>query len=105
MPSTWESMTKLPTLVWRALLALSLCTASVAPAAAQQQPPQPPPGFVSVDELPPEEQVPAAPLLVGAYVFVVLVLFAYLVTVARRLGAVQGDLERLEASVKKGSRA
>ena len=98
-------MTKLPTLVLRALLVLMLYAVGVAPAAAQQQPPpQPPPGFVSVDELPPEEQVPAAPLLISAYIFVVLMLFAYVITVARRLGAVQGDIERLEATVKKGTR-
>ena len=101
-------MTKLPTLALRVLLtlALSLVAAGVAPIAAQaQQPPQPPEGFVSVDELPPEEQVPAAPLLVAAYVFVVLVLFVYVITVARRIGVVRGDIERLEASIKKGTRA
>jgi hypothetical protein len=95
----------LTTLVCRALLVLSFVAATLAPVAAQQQPPQPPPGFVSVDELPPEEQVPAAPLLIGAYVFVVLALFGYVITVGRRLGGVQRDIERLEGTVKKGSRA
>ena len=98
-------MTKLPMLVTRALLVLSLLIVGLAPVAAQQQPPEPPPGFVSVDELPPEEQIPAAPLLIGAYSFVGLALFGYLISVARRLGAVQGDLERLEADMKKGRRA
>ena len=53
--------------------------------------PQPPPQqqeeFVPIDELPPQDQLPAAPLLVAAYSFVVLALFAYVVSVARRLGA------------------
>jgi hypothetical protein len=98
-------MTKLSTLVLRALLLCSLFAISLAPVAAQQQPPQPPPGFVSVDELPPVEQFPAAPLVISAYSFVVLALFVYVISVGRRLGAVQGDIERLEANVKKGSRA
>jgi hypothetical protein len=52
--------------------------------------------FVPISELPPQEQLPAAPLLVGAYVFVVAVLFAYIYSVAGRLSAVQRDLTRLE---------
>ena len=99
-------MTKLPTFALRALFALSLFALSLVPAAAQtQQPPQPPPGFVSIKELPPEEQFPAAPLVVGAYSFVVLALFAYVISVGRRLGAVQGDIERLETNIKKGTRS
>jgi hypothetical protein len=104
---TFEAVktSSLTTLACRALLVLSFVAATLAPVAAQQQPPQPPPGFVSVDELPPEEQVPAAPLLIGAYVFVVLALFGYVISVGRRLGGVQRDIERLEGTVKKGSRA
>ena len=98
-------MTKLSTLVLPALLVLSVFVAGPAPAAAQQQPPEPPPGFVSVKELPPGDQFPAAPLVVSAYSFVVLVLFGYLISVARRLTAVQRDVARLEADVKKGTRA
>ena len=104
---TFEAVktSSLTTLVCRALFVLSLVAISLVPVAAQPQPPQPPPGFVSVDELPPEEQVPAAPLLIGAYVFVVLALFGYVILVGRRLGGVQRDIERLEGTVKKGSRA
>ena len=50
-----------------------------------------------IDELPPQDQLPAAPLLVAAYAFVVLALFAYVVSLARRLGGVQRDVERLES--------
>ena len=98
-------MTKLSTFVLRALLVVAVFVVSPAPAAAQQQPPQPPPGFVSVDELPPQDQFPAAPLVISAYSFVVLVLFVYLISVARRLTAVQRDVARPEADVKKGTRA
>ena len=60
--------------------------------------------FVPIDELPPQDQLPAAPLLVTAYAFAVLALFAYVISVARRLGGVQRDLERLQAEVKRSGR-
>lgn len=71
-----------------------------------QQPPQPQQQdeFVPIEELPPQDQLPAAPLLVAAYSFVVLTLFAYLLSVARRLGTVQRELERLEADLKRSGR-
>jgi hypothetical protein len=72
---------------------------------AAQQPPQPPPGFVSVDEAPPQEQLPAAPLLIGAYIFVVVVIFGYIVSVARRVAAVEHDVRRLETDLTKQKRA
>lgn len=75
---------------------------STAVLAAQQ--PEAQNEFVPIDELPPQDQLPAAPLLVVAYAFVVLALSAYLISVARRLGAVQRDLERLEAELKRSGR-
>ena len=75
-----------------------------ATAHAQQPPPQQQEEFVPIDQLPPQDQLPAAPLLVTAYSFVVLVLFAYVVTVARRLGLVQRDLDRLQSDLKRNGR-
>ena len=49
------------------------CRCSAQPAAQPQQQEE----FVPIDQLPPQDQLPAAPLLVGAYAFVMLVLFAY----------------------------
>ena len=71
----------------------------------QPGPEEPPDKFVPLDELPPEEQLPAAPLLVSAYAFVLLALFAYVLSIARRLGAVQQEVERLERDLKKSGRA
>ena len=71
----------------------------------QTPPPEPPERFTPLDELPPEEQLPAAPLLVSAYAFVVLALFGYLLSVAKRLGAVQREVDRLERDLKKSGRA
>jgi hypothetical protein len=80
-------------------------TMTAAPMLARAQPQRDPDDpFVPVDELPPEEQLPAAPLLVSAYAFVLVALFAYLISVARRLGTVQADVERLERDLKKSGR-
>jgi CcmD family protein len=57
--------------------------------------------FRPISELPPQDQLPAAPLLVTAYTVVVLALFAYLFSVTRRLMGVQHELERLEADMKR----
>ena len=88
------------------IVALSLaCLAG--PAAAYAQPPQPQQqdGFEPIEDLPPQDQLPAAPLLIAAYSFVALALFTYLISVSRRLGRVQHELERLEADLKKTGRA
>jgi CcmD family protein len=68
---------------------------------AQQSAPQQTDEFVPIDELPPQDQLPAAPLLVAAYSFVVVALFLYVVSVARRLDRVQRELTRLESDVKR----
>jgi CcmD family protein len=57
-----------------------------------------------VNQLPPTEAMPAAPLLISAYAFVMIVLFVYVFSVARRLSAVQQELNRLDASIKQGGR-
>ena len=61
-------------------------------------------GFLPVDQLPPTESMPAAPLLITAYAFVMLVLFVYVFSVARRLSSVQTELKRLDETIKHGGR-
>jgi CcmD family protein len=75
--------------------------ASAAEAQAEQPPPQQQDEFVPIDQLPPQDQLPAAPLLVTAYSFVVLALFGYVLSVARRLSAVQRELDRLESDTRR----
>jgi hypothetical protein len=71
----------------------------VAPGLAAQPPGQD--QFVPVKELPPSEQMPAAPLLITAYaVFLVLVVF-YVWTIARRLNKVDTDMRTLEQRMAK----
>ena len=87
------------------IVALILSAAAVTPMHAVQQPPTEQQGeFVPAGDLPQREQVPAAPLLIGAYAFVMVALFGYVVSVSRRIGAVNADIARLETELKRGSR-
>jgi CcmD family protein len=87
----------------RFLAAMALVTlVSGPPIGAQQPPPQQQDEFVPIDQLPPQDQLPAAPLLVTAYSFVVLALFVYVLSVARRLGVVQRELDRLQSDSRRG---
>jgi CcmD family protein len=75
---------------------------------AQQPQPQPAPPaatdeFVPISQLPPQDQLPAAPLLISAYAFVWVALFGYLLSVGRRLTKVQTEVERLERDIAKGT--
>ena len=60
-------------------------------------------GFVPIDQLPPQEQLPAAPLLIAAYVVVWLLLMAYLWSIATRLGKVESELQTLQRRAPGGS--
>jgi CcmD family protein len=90
-----------------AVLVLALlCWGALPPVASvSAQQPEQQGRFRPLEQLPPAEQIPAARLLVGAYAFVLIVLFLYVVTVARRLSAVQREVERLESDVKRASRS
>lgn len=89
----------------RVLPCLFLLAILASAAVSGQQPAMDPDDpFVPLSELPPEDQLPAAPLLVAAYSFVVLALFAYLFTVARRLQGVQREIQRLDADLKRTGR-
>jgi CcmD family protein len=89
------------------LFLIVLVLFAAAPNAGAQQPPQPEQQneFIPIDQLPPQDQLPAAPLLVAAYAIVMLALFFYVLSVARRLTTVQREMERLESDLKRGTRA
>ena len=89
--------------VKRGLVALAIAVAAVAtapptpaqaaqPAAAQSVPD----GFEPVTEIPPEEQIPAKPLVAGAYAFIWLAVLVYVGLLWRRLGVVQKDIDALK---------
>jgi len=52
--------------------------------------------FVPIDKLPPADQLPSAPLLITAYVFVWIATLFYLWTIWRRLAKVEADMRGLE---------
>ena len=68
----------------------------MSPAIARAQP-QPPKDFVPVDETLPGEQIPALPLIAGAYGFIWVVLLGYVWSIGRRLQKVEGELADLES--------
>ena len=87
----------------RAIAIVFVLTMPLPPLVAQTQPRQQE-EFTPIDQLPPQEQLPAAPLLVGAYAFVLLMLFGYLVMVSRRLSAIQAEVNRLDADLKRAGK-
>jgi CcmD family protein len=66
---------------------------------------QPSDEFVPVSQLPETERLPAAPLLIGAYSVVWLVLLVYLLSLWRRMGAVDREIADLERRVAEQRRA
>ena len=79
---------------------LMLCAWLVLAPAVSFAQPQPPKDFVPVDETAPGEQIPALPLIAGAYGFIWLCLLGYVWTIGRRLQKVEGELAELEARRK-----
>jgi hypothetical protein len=76
---------------------MSLLTVPFTAAAAfALQQPSAQDGFVPVTGVPASEQVPAAPLVVGAYAFFLLLMMFYLWTIWRRIGKVEADMQALE---------
>jgi CcmD family protein len=65
---------------------------------------KPPAGFEPISEIPPEDRMPAAPMVIAAYAFVMLAFFAYVLSLARRLGAVKQEISRLESELKRSGR-
>ncbi len=60
---------------------------------------QPQDEFVPVKSLPQQEQLPAAPLLIGAYAFVWAVLLVYVWSIWRRLTKVEREMHELAGRI------
>ncbi|MQA30301.1 MAG: hypothetical protein GEU82_10750 [Luteitalea sp.] len=86
----------------RRLLTTALSVVLTAAPALALQPPPAPDGFVPIDTLPPTEQLPAGPFLVGAYVFFLLLMMFYLWTIWRRLAKVESEMRELERRTERG---
>ena len=59
--------------------------------------------FLPIDQIPRSEQLPAAPLLIAAYVFVWIVALAYVWSIWRRLDRVEREMRDLERRQKSGT--
>ena len=61
-------------------------------------------GFVPVDQLPGQEELPAAPLVAGAYGIAWAAVLIYLLSIWRRLGAVEREMADVARRVQAGER-
>jgi CcmD family protein len=87
----------LPLIVLCVLLpgALALAQVPASPPSAQED-------FVPLSQLPAQtEQLPAAPLLMGAYAFVWIALLVYVWSLWRRMGKLERELADLRRRVQK----
>lgn len=87
-------------------LVLIAMVAAAAPAVARTAGQQPPATgaaqdeFVPVTDLPAQEQLPAAPLVMTAYAFVWVMLAGYLWSLWRRLSTVEREIHRVASRIE-----
>jgi CcmD family protein len=76
------------------LLVMAALASAVPVGIAAQQPAKPAAqdGFVPLGDLPPQEQLAAAPLVMTAYAVVWIAVFGYLWTIRQRLGRVEHEI-------------
>ena len=82
----------------------AICSLHLAAPAFALQPPSAQGEFVPASPGAATEQLPAAPLLIGAYAFVWVAAMGYVWTIARRLNKVDDDLRALEQKAARPSR-
>jgi len=82
-------------IIRRALIAVSWFALVAAPSFAFQAPAAQD-GFVPISEVPPSERLPAAPFVIGAYAFFLVLMVVYIWSISRRLNHVQHEMKVLE---------
>ena len=88
----------------RAFLVAALMLGVPALVDAQQQPPKAPEGFVPVDQLPGQEELPATPLLAAAYGVAWLAVLIYVFSIWKRLNTVERELADVARRIEAGGR-
>jgi len=73
----------------------SLTVTAAQPPEGKPSQPQQQEEFVPIDQLPPDEQLPAAPMVVAAYAFVWVAFLFYVFTLVRRMRRIEADLAAL----------
>lgn len=91
----------------RVALVLLAVGCLLVPAAARAseglvQPPAAQDEFVPIDQLPEDEQLPAAPLVIAAYAIAWLAVFGYLWSIWQRTNRVERDLAELSRRIASG---
>lgn len=88
------------------MLFVGIVIAGVAPAVLAQQPTvaAPEQGFVPVKNLAQQEQLPAAPLVMGAYAVAWIVVILYLWSIWRRLAGVEREIAAVGRRIDPGAR-
>jgi CcmD family protein len=97
-------LTVLKTLRVLVLLAVVWATPLTTTLAAQPPKPAAQEGFVPIDQLPPDEQLPAAPLLIAAYAVAWLVIAGYLWSIWQRISRVERELAEVSRRIAAGGR-
>lgn len=85
-----------------AAVGLMLLTAPATAIASLQPPPQE--EFVPVDQLPGQEELPAAPLVAAAYAVTWVAVFVYLLSIWRRLGKVEREMAEVARRIEAAGR-
>jgi CcmD family protein len=91
----------------RALVTALVAGALLGAGSVAAQPPQTTAAqdqYVPIDQLPPGDTLPAAPLLIAAYVVAWLVVFGYLWSIWRRLMRVERDIGEVARRIEAGAR-
>jgi len=87
----------------RVLFVTAVLAAGVMPSAASEALAQPKPSadeFVPLDEVPPEEQIPAINLVAAAYGFVWIVVVGYVWSLGKRLQQAESEIAALERKAR-----
>jgi CcmD family protein len=81
-----------------------LCVFAGGTASAQNSQPQKPvpqDEYVPLDQLPPQAELPAAPMVIAAYTFVWVAFLVYMFTLVKRVTRIEADLRELEHRSKR----
>jgi CcmD family protein len=90
---------------WAIGLLVLVCVAGGATSARAAQPqPAARDEFVPIKEIPQEDQLPAAPLLIGAYGVAWLAIALYIWSLWKRLGRVEAELQTLNSRLSSRGR-
>jgi hypothetical protein len=73
-------------------------------APASAQPPKPPDGFVPVEQLPGQEELPATPLVAAAYGVAWAAVLIYLFSIWKRINTVEREMAEIARRIDAGGR-